>query len=478
MASGRVSSVSPSSSASRVSASLVSCSALACPVAPPPEALINAEVAVAYYQALQAYYKVVSRGTGGVTSSAVAGSTSSGRRRRRRALKARAKVVESKVEVSESSVSAAGVPGYCYLQFVYGEFRDVAAHALDANPTVMSLLSVPYRWFDLEVMAQLFVERAGPGRLHVVSAGEHSLGRVLAGLSQHCRSPGQLGLRVHEEFDGEDIGCTPDVTIGGVVTAVPSVASVVSSAFDPGYVPGANLVASPDRVGFCYLRLVRTNRRNLAVDALGEWPDLLQVLAMPEDWVDYYAWSTATLVDAGDVGYHVAFASGLPVRSVCDRRFGYPCGPVNFELIRSGARVGGSLGEWLARVSGEAEHVFDAEDLLIVSTVAANLSSDRKHRLQMFEAAGDAALTAVVASRCLRDKKTAQAYQEERSRVTGNAYLSVVYNKYYPPGVIVLPAGVTSEGRVGAKILESAVGLVLVELGLEAVDRMCHMLYI
>jgi len=184
--------VSPASSASMVDLKgLAVGTSPVSPVAPPPAALVNETIALAYYGALCSYYQAFSGSAqastvqssvgGSDTSSGYSVSSSAKRRRRRRAALARSK--EAQVLVSSANASvvtftaqtvplSVGEEGFCYLQVLEDAWQKTVKDKLGSYPEVQQLMDLDSTCLkSVDQVACYGVVRAAAGLYHVSRSG-------------------------------------------------------------------------------------------------------------------------------------------------------------------------------------------------------------------------------------------------------------------------------------------------------------------
>lgn len=248
--------------------------------------------------------------------------------------------------------------------------------------------------------------------------------------------------------------------------------------------------------GCCYLAVVCELQRKLVFGELGRWPTIKQMLMRSASEFLVHGFARYSLVRVGSGKFHVQVVEGMPglkptlAAMVSGWREGsYPVGSLaavaktwSFDLKLVGFlpsvqdTLGGpsELKVWLAQCIGADAYAFDAADVAIVSSSAAFLSGEKKKRLKSFETAGDCALTMAISTRCLREHRSAEDFQNARSVISSNLTLSRVFVQQVPSTSVQFAAGVSpGQGKSGANALESILGLIYHELGMEAVTRVC-----
>jgi len=266
--------------------------------------------------------------------------------------------------------------------------------------------------------------------------------------------------------------------------------------------------------GYCYLWVIKKTSTKEAVNLLGPWPTIDELLETPRCWfandrlgcarateeVEGLTYHIETRDGVGDVGVLPLFA----IRRVAATGGSWPAGSLGdddtlwegvtpascagvdgdtdiggykeyFEAYKKRCGPGGpQLGSWLASAAGEPGHVFADADLVVISKTAAMHATEDKRRLRMLEATGDATITLAVAIKCANERRTAEEYQNARSAVTSNPALSALYARVAVSGFVTVPGGVDPGlGKVGAGIIEAFIGLTCEKLGLKAAMKLC-----
>jgi hypothetical protein len=143
-------------------------------------------------------------------------------------------------------------------------------------------------------------------------------------------------------------------------------------------------------------------------------------------------------------------------------------------LYCKGSRPG-SLGEWLAHMSGAYHHEFSTGGLHVVSRSAALLDAEGRRALGMFSLLGDAAITYAVVDKCFGLEYSKSRASDARSRCTNWAVLSQLFVERVPVGFVQFPSGVDpGVTRSGGEALEALFGLVASDLGVPSAMEFAH----
>lgn len=258
--------------------------------------------------------------------------------------------------------------------------------------------------------------------------------------------------------------------------------------------------------GFCYQAVIYPEFRGLAASELGLWPTIERLATSPARWFSLVQLTTACISALPSGRAHIGFVRDGSGSNFFEnvvslaRRNARVGAASSFAGVARAAAVscgmsgtvssvthstlvgadngfvsgGNRLRGWLANVSGVAAVKFSSDQVHVVSNSAALLDQGGRRRLRVFEAVGDSALTLVVALRCQERDESVEAFQSMRRAHTANTNLTVLFNSVVPDGCVAFAGGVDPHvGTVGAKALESLVGLVCIVGGMDAVHRMC-----
>jgi len=295
-------------------------------------------------------------------------------------------------------------------------------------------------------------------------------------------------------------GFCPHSSCPGVVSDVSSVSSAAASEcrgnFDASVRSDTSSQASrrayrsvrtTKSPGYCYLKIVSSEKRPLLAATLGSYPTLEKILQqkaevfnldgikasrVSRDIVHLGRFSKSgisvrtALVDVVGRG-GVAFASG----SLGHQLSGFVASTVSGMSLRD--KVGaGVLQKWLSSVE-VGDMPLDTVEL--ISSSAALLPESGKRRLRSLEALGDAAISTCIAQDNYFRGESAQRYQDLRSRVTSNKVLAEVFCSSVPEGAVKFVGSVNpNTGVVGAKALESIFGAVWLHYGAEGVSKLLN----
>lgn len=153
--------------------------------------------------------------------------------------------------------------------------------------------------------------------------------------------------------------------------------------------------------------------------------------------------------------------------------------PVDGDCTYCAAQAKGGLGDYLGHLAGSAgfDHVVFSLEVDLLRVSAAMHDTSGRKRLRTLEAVGDSALSTVVAIIADSLGWAVGDYQQARSVCTNNRLLSDVFFSSPLSGYVSFPGDVRSvAATVGAKTLESALGLLCVHSGLSAVFSAAYIL--